>query len=193
VSTSESGLEKKSYHHGDLRTALIEAGLTLLETRAADDLGLREVARAVGVSPTAIYRHFPDKRALMVALAGEGLTRLAVAQRAASEAAGGGVAGFSATGAAYVRFALANPALFRLIFANSGKGDLLAGQPEDDAFAFLRANAMALAKEVGGDAQIVALQAWALAHGLAMLLLDGQVQVDDAMIDQIIDAGLIRK
>ena len=97
MSTSESGLEKKSYHHGDLRTALIEAGLTLLETRAADDLGLREVARAVGVGPTAIYRHFPDKRALMVALAGEGLARLAVAQRAASEAAGGGVAGFSAT------------------------------------------------------------------------------------------------
>lgn len=193
MSTSESGLEKKSYHHGDLRTALIEAGLTLLETRAADDLGLREVARAVGVSPTAIYRHFPDKRALMVALAGEGLARLAVAQRAASEAAGGGVAGFSATGAAYVRFARANPALFRLIFANSGKGDLLADQPEDEAFAFLRANATALAKEVGGDAQIVALQAWAIAHGLAMLMLDGQVQVDDAMIDRVVDAGVIGK
>ena len=193
VSTSESAFEKKSYHHGGLRAALIEAGLTLLETRAADDLGLREVARSVGVSPTAIYRHFPDKRALMVALAEEGLARLAVAQRAASEAAGGGVAGFSATGAAYVRFALANPALFRLIFANSGKGDLLAGQPEDEAFAFLRANATALAKEVGGDPQVVALQAWAIAHGLAMLMLDGQVQVDDAMIDHVIDAGVIRK
>lgn len=193
VSTSESALEKKSYHHGDLRAALIEAGLTLLETRAADDLGLREVARSVGVSPTAIYRHFPDKRALMVALAAEGLARLAVAQRAASEAAGGGVAGFSATGAAYVRFALANPALFRLIFANSGKGDLLAGQPEDEAFAFLRANATLLAKEVGGDPQVVVLQAWAIAHGLAMLMLDGQVQVDDAMIDHVIDAGVIRK
>ena len=190
MSTSESGLEKKSYHHGDLRTALIEAGLTLLETRAADDLGLREVARAVGVSPTAIYRHFPDKRALMVALAGEGLARLAVAQRAASEAAGGGVAGFSATGAAYVRFALANPALFRLIFANSGKGDLLAGQPEDEAFAFLRANATALAKAVGGDAQIVALQAWAIAHGLAMLMLDGQIPADESTIDAVVTGEL---
>ena len=92
-----------------------------------------------------------------------------------------------------MRFALANPALFRLIFANSGKGDLLAGQPEDEAFAFLRANATALAKEVGGDPQVVALQAWAIAHGLAMLMLDGQVQVDDAMIDHVIDAGVIRK
>src|ERR1700741_4309195 len=140
VSTLESTSEKKSYHHGDLRAALIEAGLTLLETRAADDLGLREVARTVGVSPTAIYRHFPDKRALMVALASEGLARLAAGQHAASEAKGGGGAGFSATGATYVRFARDNPALFRLIFANSKSGDLMDGQPEDAAFAFLRAN-----------------------------------------------------
>lgn len=193
MSTSESGPEKKTYHHGDLRAALIEAGLTLLEMRTADDLGLREVARAVGVSPTAIYRHFPDKRALMVALAEEGLARLAAAQRAASEAKGGGVAGFSATGAAYVRFALANPALFRLIFANAGKRELLAGQPVDEAFVFLRENATALAKQVGGDPQVVALQAWAIAHGLAMLMLDGQVPVDDAMIDRIVDAGVIGK
>jgi AcrR family transcriptional regulator len=186
-------LAAKSYHHGDLRAALIEAGLALLEARAADDLGLREVARAVGVSPTAIYRHFPDKRALMAALAAEGLARLAAAQHAASEAAGGGVAGFSATGAAYVRFALANPALFRLIFANAASADLLKDGPEDDAMAFLRANAAALAEGVGGDAQVVALQAWAIAHGLAMLMLDGQVPVEDALIDRVVDAGVIGK
>ena len=191
MSTSESVPAVKSYHHGDLRAALIEAGLGLLEARAADDLGLREVARAVGVSPTAIYRHFPDKRALMAALAAEGLARLAAAQRAASEAAGGGVAGFSATGAAYVRFALGNPALFRLIFASSAMADLLDCKPEDDAMAFLRANAAALAEGVGGDAQVVALQAWAIAHGLAMLMLDGQVPVDDSLIDRVVDAGVI--
>ena len=56
VSTSE----KRSYHHGDLRAAAIAAGLELLKSRTADDLGLREVARAVGVSATALYRHFPD-------------------------------------------------------------------------------------------------------------------------------------
>ncbi|WP_163484857.1 helix-turn-helix domain-containing protein, partial [Escherichia coli] len=65
VSTSEGG---KAYHHGDLRVAALEAGLKLLETRTADDLGLREIARAVGVSATALYRHFPDKKALMTAL-----------------------------------------------------------------------------------------------------------------------------
>ena len=63
----------RPYHHGNLRAALIEAGMALLAARALDDLSLREVARAVGVSATAVYRHFPDKGALMAALAAEGL------------------------------------------------------------------------------------------------------------------------
>lgn len=192
MSTSESITPKKAYHHGDLRAALIDAGLTLLETRTADDLSLREVARAVGVSPTAVYRHFPDKSALMAALAADGLARLAVVQHAASDAAGGGVAGFGATGAAYVRFALANPALFRLIFANPISLPLHSGEKEDDAMAFLRANAALLAKGKGGDAQVIALQAWAIAHGLAMLMLDGQVPVDETLIDRVIDTDAIQ-
>ena len=88
----------RTYHHGDLRAALIEAGLKLLEDRQGDDIGLREAARAVGVSATAVYRHFPDKAALLRALSAEGFARLAEAQRGAQEAAGGGQAGFVATG-----------------------------------------------------------------------------------------------
>ena len=184
---------RKNYHHGDLRAALIEAGLKLLAERDADDLGLREVAREVGVSATSVYRHFPDKNALLTALAGEGLTRLAVAQHAAAEAAGGGDAGFSATGAAYVRFALANPALFRLIFANPLVAKMLeeppAGSP--DAMAFLKANAAALADRRGVDARVVVARAWSIAHGLAMLMLDGQLPVDDALIDRVIDVNAL--
>jgi AcrR family transcriptional regulator len=112
--------EKKSaYHHGDLRAALIQEGLRLLEERRGDDVGLREVARAAGVSATAVYRHFPDKAALLRALSSEGLARLAEAQRRAFSGAGGGKAGFLATGRAYVAFALANPALFRLAFSSA--------------------------------------------------------------------------
>lgn len=165
--------------------------MTLLESRTADDLSLREVARAVGVSATAVYRHFPDKGALMAALAAAGLARLAANQHAASEAAGGGVAGFNATGAAYVRFALANPALFRLIFANPIPIKPDPGLPEHDAMIFLRANAALLAEGKGGDAQVIALQAWAIVHGLAMLMLDGQVPPDDALIDRVIDVRAI--
>jgi AcrR family transcriptional regulator len=188
VSTSQ----KRNYHHGDLRAAAIAAGLDLLKSRTADDLGLREVARAVGVSATALYRHFPDKGALLRALAGEGLRLLATVQREASDAAGGGAPGFNATGSAYVRFALDNPALFRLIFANPMPHDAktLAPSDPDDAMAMLQANAAALAPP-GMDPHIFALQSWSVAHGLAMLILDRQIAIDDTTIDAVIDAHMV--
>jgi AcrR family transcriptional regulator len=183
-------MEKRSYHHGALRAALVEAGLDLLGARAADDLSLREVARAVGVSATAVYRHFPDKGALMTALAREGLDRLAVAQRAAAEAAGGGAAGFAATGRAYVRFALHNPALFRLIFA-SPILQAAPGDPEvSEAANLLRANAARVLADRAeeGDERVVAVRAWALVHGLAMLMLDGQIPADQGLVEAAISA-----
>jgi AcrR family transcriptional regulator len=183
-------IEKRGYHHGDLRAALLVEGLRLLAERNAEDLSLREVARGVGVSATSVYRHFPDKDALMAALAQEGLTQLAQAQKAAANEAGGGNAGFAATGRAYVRFALANPALFRLIFASPGRWkDETAGEPE--AMTLLRANAAA---EIGADldtpaARINAIHAWSLVHGLAMLMLDSQIPPDEALIDAVIAAA----
>ena len=184
-------MDRRPYHHGDLRAALVKAGLALMATRTADALSLREVARAVGVSANAVYRHFADRRALMTALAAEGLRQLAHCQRAAASAAGGGAAGFSATGRAYVRFALANPALFRLVFSNPAQQALLSEPAADvpDAMAFLRANA-AIAAGDQGDATIVALQAWSLAHGLAMLMLDGQVPTSDDTIDRVLTRRL---
>jgi AcrR family transcriptional regulator len=181
-------MEKKPYHHGDLRAALIEAGLAMLAERDVEGLSLREMARTVGVSATAVYRHFPDKTALMSALAHEGLDRLAAAQHAASDEVGGGRAGFAATGRAYVRFALANPALFRLIFASSA---LAHSSGEAEALRFLRANAAA---NLGGGADkgsvdVEALQAWALVHGLAMLMLDGQVPDSAQLIDRVISSS----
>ena len=177
------------YHHGDLRAALVETGIDLLAERRADDLSLREVARVVGVSATAVYRHFPDKAAFLSALARVGLERLAAAQHAASRAAGGGMDGFAATGRAYVRFALANPALFRLIFSSPATGDPLADDapPHSEALAFLLANAAsATARSSATSVRGAALRAWSLAHGLAMLMLDGQVPADDALIDDAI-------
>ncbi|WEK42255.1 MAG: WHG domain-containing protein [Candidatus Sphingomonas colombiensis] len=181
----------RTYHHGDLRAALVTAGLGLIEEQSADDLSLRELARRVGVSATAVYRHFPDKAALMAALAREALERLAAAQRAASERAGGGMAGFEATGAAYVRFARDNPGLFRLVFAHPAPQGMR--EKDDDAMAMLQAAAVALAP-AGTDPAAFALGAWSLAHGLAMLMLDGQVEVDDATIDRVIDvSGWVRR
>ncbi|HTV34055.1 MAG TPA: TetR/AcrR family transcriptional regulator [Methylocella sp.] len=182
-------IDKKPYHHGDLRAALIAEGLRLLAQRDAESLSLRELARSVGVSATSVYRHFPDKEALMTALALEGLARLGAAQRAAAEAeaAGGGEASFAATGRAYVRFALANPALFRLIFASPALAPLkAAGTLVSEAGRLLQANAAAATAKDGGEADVRAIQAWALVHGLAMLMLDGQLPEDDELIEKAI-------
>ena len=182
-------IEKKPYHHGDLRAALIAEGLSMLaESTAADSLSLRELARRVGVSAPSVYRHFPDKEALLTALAQDGLCQLGVNQHAAAEAAGGGKEGFAATGRAYVRFALANPALYRLIFTSPLIAAYRVQRKERaEAMDFLLAN---IAAQTGTDpespeARTAAIEAWALVHGLAMLMLDGQIPANDALIDAI--------
>ena len=187
VSTSQTGARR--YHHGDLRAALLAEGLRLVETSGADALSLRAVARAAGVSATSVYRHFPDKRALMMALAQEGVRRLGEAQREAAAVAGTGAAAFSATGVAYVHFALANPGLFRLTFTYPG---IDVGDPTSDAAAsLLHDHALDMAHGDARQARIVALRAWALVHGLALLMLDGRVPPSDALIDAAIGSVVI--
>ncbi|MBW8754547.1 MAG: TetR/AcrR family transcriptional regulator [Sphingomonadales bacterium] len=182
VTVSTSSEASRAYHHGDLRSALIDAGMKALETTDPGELSLRQLAREVGVSATAVYRHFPDKRALLGALANAGVAMLFEEQDAASRAAGGGAQGFAATGRAYVRFAIAHPGLFRLIFTHAE----LVGGPElgdNPAGRLLRANSEALS---GGDAEAakqIMVRSWAVAHGLAMLILDGHLPADDALID----------
>ena len=178
------------YHHGDLRAALIEAGLDLLQQREADDIGLREVARHVGVSATAIYRHFPDKDALLGALAHEGMKKLAAMQRAAEAEAGGGPDGFRATGAAYVKFAVENPALFRLVFSCAPSINLLDSElgKVGSAMRALRENIAELmpADLPEYERKVAALRAWSIVHGLSLLVLDGQIEYDEETIYRVI-------
>jgi AcrR family transcriptional regulator len=186
---------ERSYHHGDLRSALIQEGLNLLQTRSADALSLRETARNVGVSATSIYRHFPDKAALLTALAEEGFRRLAQEQTAAS---GESTAeAFAGMGRAYVRFAIRNPSLFRLMFASFPAQV----HPDDESpvgsAAWLLRTSIAgmLGSAATRENQFTAmLRAWSLVHGLAMLILDHQVDRNaaEAMIDQIVSADSLR-
>lgn len=180
---------KQSYHHGDLRTALIDAGLELLASGDANTFSLREVARRVGVSATAIYRHFPDKQSMLAALADAGFARLAKEQAAAGGA--GGAEGFAGSGRAYVRFALANPSLFRLMFAYTPANTHPDYEsPAGSAAHLLRMGVSSmLPRDTPRDTQFVAmLRAWSLVHGLAMLILDQQVRRDiaESMIDAIV-------
>lgn len=184
--------KKERYHHGDLRSALVAEGLRLLAAHDAEHLSLRQVARNVGVSATAVYRHFPDKNALLAALASEGGEQLAEQQLAAQREAGGGVAGFDATGRVYVRFALANPALFRLMMVNARDGTVMDGQTDRVAgLNLLRRNIAALATPGTSThvQRVRAVQSWAIVHGLAMLMLDGQVPPDDALIDAVVSTA----
>lgn len=175
----------KSYHHGDLRAALVQAGLRALETRDISDISLRQLARDTGVSPTAVYRHFPDKDALMAALAQAGIEQMADWQKQAARNAGEADA-FAATGRAYVRWALANPSLFRLVFGQC-RGVARTVFGDNDAARMLRSYAQNFTGNDAG-AQRFMLQAWVVVHGLAMLILDGQLPHDEAMIDEVIDA-----
>lgn len=178
------------YHHGDLRAALIAEGLRLLATSDVEHMSLREIARNVGVSATAVYRHFPDKNALLGALAASGGEQLADQQLQAQRHAGGGIEGFNATGRVYVRFALANPALFRLMMSNAREGSE-SDSEKSTGLGLLRRNiAMLAGPEANENARRVrAIQSWAIVHGLAMLMLDGQVPPDEMLIEEVVNSG----
>src|SRR5258708_6887496 len=106
---------KKSYHHGDLRRALLDAALALLEKSGVEALTLREGARRVGVTAGAPYHHFADKEAIVASVAEEGFVELGEAMAAARDAADP-ASRLGAMGRSYVRFAVAHPAHFRVMF-----------------------------------------------------------------------------
>lgn len=184
------GAAKPSYHHGDLHSAAIAAGMEKIEKQEHPDLGLRALARELGVSATALYRHFPNKDALLDALALEGLNRLGVHQSSAAQAVGGGIEGFTEIGITYVRWAVSHPALLRLIYDRVGKVDLEADTRTDmgEAFYQLRAGITAMMPDdMSIETRTAAtLHAWSLVHGLAMLILDGQVEYDADMVRKVV-------
>ncbi|ATW02738.1 TetR/AcrR family transcriptional regulator [Sphingorhabdus sp. YGSMI21] len=178
------------YHHGDLRAAALQLGMERLENQEQPDLGLRALARDLGVSATALYRHFPNKDALLDALALEGLNRLGGNQAEAAAKAGGGRDGFGEVGVTYVKWAVEHPALLRLIYNRVGQVDLAADDPTamGEAFYQLRAGiAATMPDDMPNDQRAAAaLHAWSLVHGLAMLILDGQVAYDPEMVRKVV-------
>lgn len=156
-----------SYHHGNLRAALIAAAEALLEKSGLEGVSLREAARVAGVSHNAPYRHFPSREALLAAVAAAGFARLAAAMDAADPGSRGACR-------AYLGFAAAHPALYRLMF---GPGLSKDAHPE------LRQAAGAAMRPLraisaAGASREAAVGVWALLHGLAVLLADGQLADD---------------
>jgi AcrR family transcriptional regulator len=167
----------KSYHHGDLRPALIQAALELLREGGTEALSLRAVTRRAGVSAMAPYRHFPEKEALLASVAAHGFNRLRATLSTADSNAADAREALAAQGVAYVRFACEDPALFRLMFgAAQPRNYPELGAAGDAAYGVLAGRVASFCREA--ERADVALTCWSVVHGLASLLVDGQLRQD---------------
>jgi AcrR family transcriptional regulator len=182
-------MERSRYHHGQLPQALLDATANLVAEQGVAGLSLREVARRAGVSHGAPAHHFGDKAGLLTALATQGFEMFTASQCNARDGAGSDpLQRFIATGYAYVMFAVEHRAHFEIMF----RPELLRqDDPElraasDGAYAVLRgviAEAQAAGFIPGRDPEIVAVTAWAQAHGLATLWLTGNLHADERFPD----------
>ena len=191
-----------SYHHGNLRQALLDHAVELARTGGPDAVVLRDVQRAAGVSNSAAYRHYADRQALLTAVQIHGMTLLgesmtdslaAVPSRGPKDRRA--LARLRATGQAYVDFALAEPGLFRTAFAPGGVHHtdtsvarqhhpfMILSSCIDDLVA---AGVLSAARRDGLDEA-----AWAAVHGLAVLYLDGPLAAADPARKQLITDRLL--
>jgi len=172
---------KETYHHGDLRRALLDATLRLVEQRGPQGFTLRAAARAAGVSPGAPYHHFEDKDALLAAVAEEGFDLFRAALREASEQPAP-VPRLRAqnVGVAYVLFAIDHPTRFRVMVGYGVQSRMQHGKLAGAAL-----SAYQLVRDVlveglqGKDAETISeadiVGWWAIVHGLAFLAIDGHL------------------
>jgi AcrR family transcriptional regulator len=172
---SENPSSRRPYHHGNLRFALINEALQVIQADGIAALNLRDLARRLGVSHAAPAYHFADKTALLTAIAAEGYEKLSNEQE---QAAG---KGFLESGLAYVRFAVQNPGYVRVMFEPS-----LYDTSDEALAAAQRRSAGFLFQASGGpmdeSTRQVGLAGWCLMHGFAMLWLQGNLREagDDA-------------
>jgi AcrR family transcriptional regulator len=206
TSTGTGPPKRVTYRHGDLRRALLEAGTELARGGGPEAVVLREATRRVGVAPSAAYRHFADRRALLDAVCSAAQAALAVAMEKeldglpnGGDPADAARARLRAVGAGYLRFAQAEPGLFRTAFSASdnlrsaaspsraGEGGLTPFQLLGAALdGLVEAGVLPLERRSGAE-----FLAWSAVHGLAMLLIDGPLRGLDHTQTQDIGRRLI--
>ena len=174
--------KKKTYHHGDLKNALIKAGVEILAKDGVGGLSLRKVALKAGVSHAAPYAHFADKQALIAAISTEGFRQLyervsGVAEKYQSQPE----KQLTEAAWAYVQFAMDDRDRFKVMFSG-----VLEKEKDYPDFVVESQRNFQLVKSIveanqasgrlrGGDSALVALSAWGIIHGFLMLLLEGQI------------------
>ncbi len=181
-SSQRSRKRSRSYHHGDLRRALLEAAVAIVHERGSDAVTLREVARRVGVSQMAPYHHFVDKEALLAAVAEQGFQELTAVMIGRIERLSSPIERLKATCPAYVHFAVTHPSEFKVMFGGAladfkSHPSLLAAS--EHAFGVLMTcveecqRAGLLGTAPSWD---LAIALWSGAHGLASLWIDGPIR-----------------
>jgi AcrR family transcriptional regulator len=175
----------RPYHHGNLASALVDAALVLLDETQDWDFSLREVARRASVSHNAPYKHFPEKRDLLAAVAARGFEALAGRMLSSLQGLTDPRAGLLACGRAFIAHGVANPALYRLMFS-AALTSPEAGRPLIEKIAAAQARSifdatLADAVRLGAlpsslanprESAAASLAAWSLLHGLTMLAID---------------------
>lgn len=187
--------DRRGYHHGNLRQALIDAALGLIGEKGAAGFSFAEAARRAGVSPAAPYRHFRDRDELLAETARLGFDRFADRLEAAwANGRPSALRALEAMGRAYLAFAREEPAYFAAMFeAGAAPPDPALAAAGSRAFEALRRACAALAEQAPADrrppAHMMALHVWALSHGVAALFGRGHGR-SPIEADELLEAGL---
>ena len=175
-------MTKSKYHHGDLKNALIAAGIDILASEGVHALSLRAVAQRAGVSHAAPYAHYADKQALIAAISTAGYQRLYDSLRAVGERYSGDPLRQLVEGAwAYVQFALHDPAHFKITFSG-----VIEREQAYPAFVEMSQQSFGLVLRIvercqsagilrAGPPDLLAVSVWGLVHGFVSLLLEQQI------------------
>lgn len=194
-----SGHERRGYHHGNLREALVEAALALIAEFGPSGFTVAEAARRAGVSPAAPYRHFRDAEALLAEIALRGFERFSAAlTRAWNGGKPDPLRAFENVGRAYLAFARDEPAYYAAMFETHIAFDTYPPlqAASDQAFAILRDTAERLAGTLPPGQRppslMIALHVWAMAHGVAALFGRGEAGRKLPMSpEELLEAGIL--
>jgi len=172
-----SASAKRRYHHGDLRETLIDATHRLLVERGADGFSLADACRLAGVTTAAPYKHFRDKHEILQEIVERGFDEMARRSDEAVKAAGEGtLAGIIAMGQAYLDFAVAETAVFRLMFGQNPAVKKAVEVETSGRACFsgviAQVELYCTRNSIPGDAKRLALELWTLVHGAACLTID---------------------
>jgi AcrR family transcriptional regulator len=187
--------DRRNYHHGNLKEALIEAARRFIAERGIGGFTLVDAARLVGVTPAALYRHFRGREALLEELASRGFAELAERLARALTSRGTALERFTRMGEAYLAFAEEEPAYYAAIFETRGLHVEVAANGRPSPFDLLvEALQSTFPEGFGGVApRFIALEVWALSHGLATLGAAGHLPKGPGIPDkyELLRAGVL--